>query len=130
MKQIQLNLTRRWHHSNDWHSEIKGYSIGFCSVPIIEIQPLAATKSSLRMTLSSKELPGFVPVNLRQGTYRNCFWRWEIPTLGLVEPSGDGDSTNIFSFMDSIVDGVIRQLMGKGKGYKVPSKYTVWVNLE
>ena len=79
------------------------------------------------MHLSSKQQPGFVAVNLHRGSTAEL-WRWEIPSLGLVELHKD--SHFIFSFADYKVDCVLRRLMGKGVTYPLPLKHTVWVKLE
>ena len=127
MKQIKITLNRTPPAYVDWHGSTPFGHVGFCNGVITAIQPKAQKISSLTMTLSSKRLPGFVVVNLRRSS-ETSLWRWEIPTLNLVDPDNH-NSMHIFSFGDDTTNGAIRRLMGKGDTYPVPSKRTVWVKL-
>jgi hypothetical protein len=127
MKQIQIVLSHIPDLGTDWCASTAFGRVGFCGGVIKDIQPEAANSSSLNMTLSATQQPGFVAVNLRHPAISN-FWRWEIPSLNLVDPN-DTQAKHIFSFVDDTVNAALRRLMGKGVSYQVPLAHTVWVRI-
>lgn len=77
----------------------------------------------LRFCINSKETDGYTPVVL----YKNEFWQWDIPVLGLIMP--ERSSIHFFAIEEYIISRIICRL--KQKGYeKLPEKLTLWIKFE